>query len=72
MGIADFLICAKCGILAAVVYSEGTTLYASVNVRAVEKGEAFGRAVPVSPWKLGVDEKRARWKELWFADVSIV
>lgn len=68
---AEFLICRKCGVLAAVVYSEDARLYASVNGKAIDKGEAFGQDVPVSPWKLGADEKRARWKELWFADVSI-
>jgi len=54
-----------------VVYAEGARLYAAVNSKAMEKGEAFGEAVSVSPWKLGAHEKRARWKELWFADVSI-
>ena len=37
----------------------------------LEKNEGFGQDMPVSPWTLGVDEKRARRKELWFANVSI-
>jgi hypothetical protein len=68
---AEFLICRKCGVLAAVVYSANLKLYASVNGRIIDAGEGFGQDVPVSPWKLGAGEKRARWKELWFADVSI-
>ena len=68
---AEMLICGKCGVLAAVVYTEGERRYATVNGNAIEGSEAFGEEVPVSPWKLGADEKRARWKELWFADVSI-
>ena len=65
------LICRKCGVLAAVVYSEDGRLYATANGKAMENSEAFGQEMPVSPWKLGADDKRARWKELWFADVLI-
>ena len=70
-GSAEMLICRKCGVLAAVVYSEDGRLYATVNGKAMENSKAFGQEVPVSPWKLGADDKRARWKELWFADVLI-
>jgi hypothetical protein len=68
---AEFLICRKCGVLAAVVYSEDAKLYGTVNGRIIDDGGAFGQDVAVSPWKLG-GEKRTRWKELWFADVSIL
>lgn len=70
-GSAEFLICRKCGVLAAVVYLEGERLYGTVNAKAIANSEAFGREVPVSPRKLATDEKRARWKDIWFADVSI-
>ncbi len=69
---AEFLMCAKCGVLAAVVYAEGERLYATVNGKALENSEALGEEVRVSPWKLGADEKKARWKDIWFANVSIV
>ena len=68
---AEFLMCRKCGVLAAVVYSADERLYATVNGKAIENSESFGQEAPVAPWKLGTDEKRARWKEMWFADVSI-
>ena len=68
---AEFLICAKCGVLAAVVYAEDERLYAAVNAKAIENGEALGQQVRVSPWQLGADEKKARWKDIWFAQVSI-
>ncbi len=64
--------CAKCGVLAAVVYAEGERLYATVNGKAIENSEALGEEIRVSPWKLGADEKKGRWKDTWFADVTIV
>jgi len=69
---AEFLMCAKCGVLAAVVYAEGERLYATVNGKAIENSEALGEEIRVSPWKLGADEKKGRWKDTWFADVTIV
>ncbi len=68
---AEFLICKKCGVLAAVVYSEDERLYATLNGKVIATREVFGQEVPVSPWELAIDEKRARWKQVWFADVSI-
>ena len=68
---AEFLICRKCEVLAAVVYSENTKLYAAVNAQIIDNSEAFGHKLPVSPQKLSAGEKTARWKELWFSDVSI-
>ena len=68
---ADFIVCRTCGVLAAVVFSADGRLYAAVNAKTIENSEALGQAVAVSPWKLGADEKRARWQEIWFADVSI-
>jgi hypothetical protein len=69
-GSAELLICGKCGVLPLVVFAEADRRYATVNANAIDNSEAFGEAVVVSPQKLGADEKRARWKELWFADVS--
>lgn len=68
---AEFLICAKCGVLAAVIYAEGERLYAAVNGKTIENSEALGQEVRVSPWKLGTDERSARWKDIWFAQVSV-
>lgn len=71
-GSAEFLVCGKCGVLVAVLYAEGGRVYATVNCRAIDGAGGFGADVSVSPQKLATDEKRARWKELWFTDVTIV
>jgi len=68
---AEFLICAKCGVLTAAVYTEGERRYGTVNCNAIENSQALGQAIRVSPRTLGADDKKARWKDLWFADVCL-
>lgn len=68
---ADFLLCRKCGVLIAAIYSEDGRRYATVNVNALEDRGEFGPASPASPWKLEPVERRALWKKLWIAEVSI-
>ena len=70
-GQAEFLLCAECGVLAAVVYEQGGRRYGAANVRAFEGGKPFGVSQAVSPKQLGADEKSARWQSVWFKDVAI-
>ncbi|NMG27506.1 aldehyde-activating protein [Aromatoleum evansii] len=70
-GRADFLLCRNCGVLVAVTYAEGARLYATVNSRVIEGDPGFPDATPVSPRTLDADDKVARWKAVWFGDVTI-
>ena len=69
--IADFLLCANCGVLVGVVFEEQGVLYSVVNSKAVDGSPSFGIGTVVSPRLLDVDQKRSRWKELWFKDVVL-
>lgn len=70
-GLAEFLLCMRCGVLVAALYRNGAHLYASANARAVGGGGVFGAPQPVSPKTLAADEKQRRWQAVWFADVSL-
>lgn len=67
---ADFLSCAKCSVLVAVVYNESSVNYGAINSRAVT-GVQFLPSKTVSPKKLAAQDKTARWKEIWFKNVRI-
>lgn len=69
-GLAQFLLCRNCGVLVAVAYAEGARRYATVNSRIIEGEPGFPNATPVSPQTLGADDKVARWKAVWFADIT--
>lgn len=69
-GQAEFLLCSNCGVLVAVSYQDAGQTVAAVNSQAIE-GARFGDKTPVSPKKLGPDDKARRWKDLWFRDVGI-
>ncbi len=68
---AEFLLCARCGVLIGVSYREGELCYAAVNVQAIENGTTFGSPTVVSPKALAVDERVRRWKQLWFSNVRL-
>ncbi len=70
-GQAEFLVCAQCGVLAAVFHRSGANLHAAVNAKAVEGGIEFGPEQTVSPKKLAPGDKARRWQEVWFSKVSI-
>ncbi|NYE29656.1 hypothetical protein HDE78_002622 [Rhodanobacter sp. K2T2] len=69
---ADFLLCAQCGVLIAVVFENDARLYATVNARCLAQPTGFGMTTPASPQWLGPGEKVARWSQLWIPDVSLV
>lgn len=70
-GSAEFLLCTRCGVLIGVCYAEAGRRYAAVNVRILDEPGLFAAETPVSPRLLAVNDKIARWKAAWFADVSI-
>ena len=71
--LAEFLICANCGVLATVLYkNDAGRLFAAVNARAVVGGKDFGPEQPVSPKQLSGDAKMKRWQEGWFSKVSVM
>lgn len=62
---ARFLVCRYCGVLVAVVFDDDTGSYGAINSRCIGDGVVFGALQVVSPQKLGSEEKRRRWAELW-------
>ena len=70
-GIAECLICRNCGVLVGVVYEDGGRVYAGINSKVIDGNPGFAEEVPVSPKALSDDQKIERWKDIWFADVSI-
>jgi hypothetical protein len=69
---ADFLLCARCGVLVAVVFEQDARLYAAVNARCLDQPTGFGSAVTASPQQLSPSEKVARWSQLWIPDVALI
>lgn len=73
--LAEFLLCADCGVVVAVSYEAAGTRFAAINARAVNfpVGDlpAFAEPVPASPKRLSAAEKTARWQQLWFRDVAL-
>lgn len=70
-GQAQFLVCARCGVLTGVFLEAAGRVYGAVNARAVEGGVKFGPEQTVSPKKLSPGDKLERWQGVWFPDVSI-
>ena len=70
-GIADCIVCRNCGVLVGIVYQSNGRLYGATNSKVIDGNPAFGADVPVSPKTLPDGEKIKRWKDIWFADVSI-
>jgi hypothetical protein len=70
-GTAEFLTCRRCGVLAAVTYTEKGTVYGAVNARCIS-AVTFGESVKSSPQLLAATDKVSRWKDLWFDNVQIL
>ncbi|HEV2111962.1 MAG TPA: aldehyde-activating protein [Gammaproteobacteria bacterium] len=68
-GQAEFLLCSNCGVLVAVSYRDAGLTVGAVNSQVIE-GARFGDKTPVSPQKLGPEDKTQRWKDLWFRNVG--
>ena len=70
-GIANFLICKKCGVMLGAYYERDGQLYAAINSKTVDRSIAFAQEVVVSPKTLSDGEKTQRWQDIWFSDVEI-
>jgi hypothetical protein len=70
-GTARCLVCACCGVLVGAAYETTAGTWAVVNSRAVDGGVRFADPAPVSPKTLAVEQKVARWRELWFPRVTV-
>jgi hypothetical protein len=70
-GLADFLFCRSCGVLAAVLYREDSRAYGAINAKIVEGGATFGAEQTSSPKALSDSQKTKRWQDLWFPKVTI-
>lgn len=68
---AEFVACAHCAVLVAVVCEADGHRYAAVNARALDPDRVAGFAPEqvASPQQLPAADKLARWRQLWFADV---
>lgn len=70
-GVADFLFCRECGVLAGVLYTDADgARFSAVNSRIFAKA-GFAAAVDASPRLLTRRERIDRWKNLWFPQVKI-
>jgi hypothetical protein len=70
-GLAEFLLCKSCGVLACVLYRCDGRLYAAVNANATDARQNFGVEQTVSPKKLSKTAKLQRWQEVWFSKVDL-
>jgi hypothetical protein len=69
---AELLFCRRCGGLTAVLLQAGGRTFGAVNSKAfVATSVTFGAEICVSPQKLAPGDKVTRWRELWFANVSL-
>ncbi len=70
---AEFIACAQCAVLVAVVCDVDGRRYAAVNARALDPDRVAGFAPEqtASPQQLPAADKLARWRQLWFADVRM-
>jgi hypothetical protein len=71
-GAAEMLVCRTCGVLLGALYRDGERIYGVVNSRSLEAPQGLGAEQPVSPQTLGPEQKQQRWRQLWFANVTIV
>lgn len=71
-GLAECLLCKKCGVMVAVIYRGDDRIIGAVNVKAIDGLTNFASEVPVSPKVLSAEEKIARWQDIWFPNVAIV
>jgi len=70
-GQAQFLLCARCGVLIGVLYGSDSQLYAAINARILDERGQFGVEQSVSPQTLSSADKVQRWRDVWFSDVSL-
>lgn len=70
-GIADFLVCNKCGVMVGVCYELQGNIYGAINTNAVNQDVQYGEEVVISPRLLTDIERIDRWKNIWFNNVQV-
>jgi hypothetical protein len=69
---ARFRLCAQCGVLVAVTYTDADRVFGAVNATCLDDPTAFGPPIPVSLQRLSREEKTGRWLRAWIPDVELV
>ncbi|MFV3333404.1 GFA family protein [Pseudomonas sp. NY15437] len=70
-GTVEFLLCRRCGVLTAALWEDAGKTYAALNVQILDNPATLGAPQPASPRQLPLNERKERWRKLWFADVRI-
>ncbi len=70
--LAEMLLCTRCGVLIAALFHSQGRSFATLNVAVVEGNPVFADEQTVSPKKLTPEQKMARWKSIWFPDVTFL
>ena len=68
---AEFMLCPDCASLIAVRYQSEGRAFGAVNANILDQPERLGGRTSVSPKHLSLEQKIARWKAAWFAQVEI-
>jgi hypothetical protein len=61
---ADMLLCARCGVLVAVVFEHDDSLFGAINAGCLDD-VALAAPTAVSPQSLSPTEKIERWRAVW-------
>jgi hypothetical protein len=70
-GLAELLLCRRCGVLIAALYQGAACLYGVVNAQVLDERAAFGPPQQVSPQTLSAAQKAQRWQSIWFPAVTV-
>lgn len=70
-GTVEFLVCRRCGVLASALWEDGGQTFAALNAQILDNPATLGASQPASPRQLPLEERKERWRKLWFADVRI-
>lgn len=62
---ADFLLCAHCGVLVAVVFYAAPYYVGAINYQCLERRAEFANEQSASPQQLSAEQKQQRWRQLW-------
>ncbi len=68
---AEMLLCRRCGVLLGALFTDGGRCFGAVNAQVLDPAVRLGATTAVSRNTLSAREKAARWRKLWFANVSI-
>jgi len=70
-GTVEFLLCRGCGVLISALWEDQGQSFAALNAQILDNPGTLGAPQPASPRQLPLEERKKRWRKLWFADVRI-